>query len=71
MPEQSKGSSALLEHLTGLWREGSPQSMSGGGSECVVAVQGRPDMGQSRGAAAGRGEERNSNSSLRPFRISL
>lgn len=71
MPEQSKGSLAWLEHLTRLWREGSPQSVSRGGNESEVTTQGCPDVGESQGAAASQGDERDSNFSLRPFYISL
>lgn len=71
MPGQSKGSLALLEHLMRLRREGSPQSVSRGGSDSEVAAQGCPDVGESRGAAASQGDECNSNFSLQPFYISL
>lgn len=71
MPGQSKAWSAPLGHPLGLWREGAPQSAAGGGGEPRVAVQGHPGVGESRGAAAGRGDERHSAVSLHPFSLSL
>lgn len=68
MPGRHKGSSAPLEHPLGLRREGAPQSASGGGREPAV---GCPDVGESRGAAAGRGDERHSDVSLHPFYLPL